>query len=281
MLLHDKKSGILIILILTMFSVVCIFYVSRINKEKAFEQNQNIDIREDESDELQNKPTKIPKIDSKAKEDLPEKDTGKEMDNPENLIQEKNVLLEVPFTSQAPFANWSDPRKQDGCEEASVIMAMAWAKGGELTSKKIDDEINLISKYEEEIYGNFHDTSAADTVERIIKGYYNYQNAKAVENITIADIKNELFKGNLVIVPANGKKLGNPNYTPPGPETHNLVIIGYDISSKEFITNDPGTRKGKGYRYKEKVLENAFFDYPTGNHEKVEEIKKSMIVIWK
>lgn len=280
MFLYDKKSGILIILILTIFSVACIFYVSRINREKAFEQNQSGDIKKDEP-ELWGEPTKTPKIDSKVKEDLPDKDAEKEIKKPENIIQERDVLLEVPFTSQAPLANWSDPRKQDGCEEASVIMAMAWIEGGELNPKGVDDKINLISEYEEKNYGNFHDTSSVDTLNRIIKGYYNYQNAKAVENITVNDIKKELFKGNLVIVPTNGKELGNPNYTPPGPETHNLVIIGYDISSKEFITNDPGTRKGKGYRYKEEVLENALFDYPTGSHEKTNEIKKSMIVVWK
>src|SRR3989344_3566435 len=32
------------------------------------------------------------------------------------------ILLEVPFTSQAPRANWAEPRFQDGCEEAAGIM---------------------------------------------------------------------------------------------------------------------------------------------------------------
>ncbi|MCK4891623.1 MAG: hypothetical protein KAS78_03060, partial [Candidatus Pacebacteria bacterium] len=81
------------------------------------------------------------------------------------------------------------------------------------------------------------------------------------------------------IVPTNGQKLGNPYYTPPGPVTHNLVIIGYDITEKEFITNDPGTRHGEKYRYSEDILENALFDYPTGFHERVEEIKIAMIVV--
>ena len=34
------------------------------------------------------------------------------------------VLLNVPFTSQAPFGEWSDPRHQDGCEEAAALMAV-------------------------------------------------------------------------------------------------------------------------------------------------------------
>ena len=197
----------------------------------------------------------------------------------EEIIEEKNVLFNVPFTSQAPFGDWSDPRKQDGCEEAAVIMAMAWIEGEELTPDIANEKINAISAYEKKEYGNFYDTNAEDTVERIFKGYFKYENVLAVSDINKEDIKKELFKGNLVIVPTNGRLLENSNYTPPGPTTHNLVIIGYDIDSREFITNDPGTRNGEKYRYGEDVLENALLDYPTGDHEEVEEMKTAMIIV--
>ncbi|MCK4799462.1 YdcF family protein, partial [Candidatus Parcubacteria bacterium] len=197
----------------------------------------------------------------------------------EEIIEEKNVLFNVPFTSQAPFGDWSDPRKQDGCEEAAVIMAMAWIEGEELTPDIANEKINAISAYEKKEYGNFYDTNVEDTVERIFKGYFEYKNVLAVSDINKEDIKKELFKGNLVIVPTNGRLLENSNYTPPGPTTHNLVIIGYDIDSREFITNDPGTRRGEKYRYNENVLEGALLDYPTGNHEKVEEINTAMIIV--
>ena len=197
----------------------------------------------------------------------------------EEIIEEKNVLFNVPFTSQAPFGDWSDPRKQDGCEEAAVIMAMAWIEGEELTPDIANEKINAISSYEKKEYGNFYDTNVEDTVERIFKGYFEYKNVLAVSDINKEDIKKELFKGNLVIVPTNGRLLENSNYTPPGPTTHNLVIIGYDIDSREFITNDPGTRRGEKYRYNENVLEGALLDYPTGNHEKVEEINTAMIIV--
>ena len=199
----------------------------------------------------------------------------------EEIIEEKNVLLNVPFASQAPFGNWDDPRKQDGCEEAAVIMAMAWVNGEELGLEYIDSEINLISAYEEETIGNYHDASAFDVSEIIFKGYYKYDDIEVKYDIDKEDIKKELFKGNLVIVPANGQKLGNPNYTPPGPTTHSLVVIGYDIDLKEFITNDPGTRRGEKYRYNEDVLENALLDYPTGDHEEIKEEKTAMIIIKK
>jgi len=197
----------------------------------------------------------------------------------EEIIKEKNVLLDVPFISQAPFGNWSDPRKQDGCEEAAAIMAMAWVNNEKLTPQIADEKINEISAYEEKMYGNFHDTNAQDTAERIFKGFFGYNSIEVKYDITKESIKQELFMGNLVIVPTNGILLNNPNYTPPGPTTHNLVVIGYDISTNEFITNDPGTRRGEKYCYNEDVLEGASLDYPTGNHEKIEEIKTAMIVV--
>jgi hypothetical protein len=42
------------------------------------------------------------------------------------------------------------------------------------------------------------------------------------------------------------------------------VIRGYDETEGEFITNDPGTRMGNGYRYKYEKLIAAVHDW---NHE--------------
>jgi hypothetical protein len=43
-----------------------------------------------------------------------------------------------------------------------------------------------------------------------------------------------------------------------------LLVIGYDPLTRKFITNDPGTRKGAGYRYDESVLFDAIWEYPSG-----------------
>ena len=191
------------------------------------------------------------------------------------------ILLDVPFTSQAPFGEWKDERQQDGCEETSALMAVAWASGEKLSRDGAKKEILAIAEYEKNKYGSFVDTDAKDTVDRIIFGYFNYEKARAIDNITIDNIKTELYKGSLVLVPCNGRRLGNPNYTPPGPERHMLVIRGYDPIKKEFITNDAGTRKGKAYRYKEDILYKAIVDYPTGNHVPIKVEIKAMIVVWK
>jgi len=216
----------------------------------------------------------------KAEIDEIHKDEVKKSPQIENdLLDGESVLLDVPFTSQAPLGHWSDSRQENGCEEASALMAMAFVRSAKLFPISAEKEIIAIADYETEIYGDFHDTSAEDTVKRIFKGYYKYNNAEARSGISIEDIKKELFDGNLVIVPVNGQKIKNPFYTPPGPLEHMLVVIGYDGATKEFITNDPGTRRGEKYRYSEDVLGAALMDYPTGIHQIITEVKTAMIVV--
>ena len=192
---------------------------------------------------------------------------------------EKFILYEVPFTSQAPLGDWKDPRQQSGCEEAAALMAMRWLSGQHLSPENALGEIISIADFELKIYGEFRDTSAEDTVERIFKGYFKYDFIEVKKDIGTADIKRELYRGNLVIVPVNGQKLGNPFFTPPGPIQHMVVAKGYDPRTKEFITNDPGTKHGENIRYKEEILEKALQDYPTGYHKKISKVGKAMIVV--
>lgn len=189
-------------------------------------------------------------------------------------------VLDIPFTSQAPTAEWGDDRFQNGCEEASALMAMSWVQGTRSLSKKqAKKEILAMAKYQEKTYGSFMDTSAHDTADRLFKKYYGYTGVRIAYNITTKNIHAELKKGNLVIVPVNGRKLKNPFFKRPGPLTHMIVILGYDAKKKEFITHDPGTRHGKLYRYKKSVLKSALRDYPTGNHVSIKKIIKAMIVV--
>ncbi len=200
--------------------------------------------------------------------------------NKPDVVKASSVLLNVPFTSQAPNGNWDDPRQQDGCEEASILMAWLWISGKTMTPDEAEKEIIAISEFEEVNYGNYHDTNAADTM-KVMKAYYNYDKLSVKINPTVEDIKNELRQGRLVLVPANGQKLGNPNFKQPGPLTHMLVIRGFDDAKNEFTTNDPGTRKGEGYIYDYNTVYEAMVDYPTGMHLSQEGRPKSMIVISK
>jgi len=198
-----------------------------------------------------------------------------------NLSNIQLIKLDVPFIAQAPFGEWSDLRQQNACEEAAAIIAVYWAKGQNLSLQEAKNKILAISDWEQKNYGIYQDTSARDTVDRIFKEYLGYQKVKVVNNITTQNIIDELVKGNLVIVPANGQALKNKFFRFPGPLEHMLVIIGYDYRSKEFITNDPGTRHGKDYRYNQEVLFNAIRDYPTGYHRPIVGVQKTMIVVQK
>ena len=100
-------------------------------------------------------------------------------------------------------------------------------------------------------------------------------------DVSIAGMIAELEAGNIIIAPTNGRKLNNPNFSNLGPERHMVLIRGYDYNKKEFITNDPGTKRGEAYRYPEKNLFNAIRDYPTGNHVPIKISKKTMIIIYK
>jgi len=193
----------------------------------------------------------------------------------------KIIKLIVPFTAQAPFGEWSDPRQQNGCEEASALIAVSWARGKTFTLQEAKDTILAISDWELEKYGSYQDASAADTVKRIFNEYFDFHQAEVVNNITLQDIINELQNGNLVVIPANGQAIHNRFFQVPGPDEHMTVIIGYDYQTKEFITNDPGTRQGKNYRYDQEVLFNAIRDYPTGNHLPIKGVSKVMIVVKK
>jgi hypothetical protein len=197
----------------------------------------------------------------------------------EVIVPEK-VLIDVPFTSQAPFGEWSDPKQDYGCEEASSLMVWHWLQQTPLTPTLAKQEIISMSDWQLTAYGDHHDTSSLDSVKFFTK-YFDYSNVVHHYDITIDDIKTELAKGNPVIAPVNGELLENPYYTPPGPLQHMIVIKGYDDETQEFIANDPGTKRGESIRYSYENLGVSLQDYTSGWNEPIEETRTAMIVIEK
>lgn len=183
-------------------------------------------------------------------------------------LDSQSINYLVPFVSQAPLAQWDDPRQQDACEEAVVLMSMAWVRAEpSLSKEEWRDRILELADFQAEKYGEHRDTSLEDIIQRLFLDYFSYEKVRLEPVIKAEDIILELEKGNIVLIPANGQLLKNPNFTSPGPERHMVLIKGYDYSTKEFITNDPGTRNGANYRYDRDLLFEAIKPYKTGYHE--------------
>ncbi|MDP3727772.1 MAG: C39 family peptidase [bacterium] len=190
-----------------------------------------------------------------------------------------HVFLDVPFTPQAPFDNWSDPYRE-ACEEASVVMAMAWVRGDEPADGVIPPDqaraqiLELIG-FETYHFGYHNDTALRETAKLLTRHYRHP--AAVFYDITPGNIRSALAAGNIMIVPVAGALLENPYFASP-PPYHMLVIHGYDDLTQEFITNDPGTRSGANYRYPYATLWNAIHDW-TGSDATIANGRKGMIVV--
>lgn len=189
----------------------------------------------------------------------PEAEPAETAKEPQPTIKSE-VLLNIPFTSQAPYADW-DTLHNEACEEASVIMVNEFLNGNTdetIPAAEAEKQIQEMVAWEIETIGSHKDLTAQETVNYLVKRYLERPNAK-VYDFSIDNIKQKLSAGIPVIVPAAGRLLGNPNYKQPGPIYHMLVIKGYD--DKHFITNDAGTRRGRSYEYTFDRVEYAAHDW--------------------
>ncbi|NOS66810.1 MAG: hypothetical protein HOO67_00350 [Candidatus Peribacteraceae bacterium] len=145
--------------------------------------------------------------------------------------------LAVPFTSQAPFADWGDPY-QEACEEAAMLMVMHYLNGTALTPAIADKEILDLVEWET-ANGYSHDVTAAQMVEIAEKKFG--LNARMRTDVTVETIKEELAAGNPVVIPAAGRDLGNPYFSGEGPWYHALTIIGFEEgwTGDKFIVTIP------------------------------------------
>lgn len=187
-----------------------------------------------------------------------------------------SVDLDVPFTSQAPFADWS-PTFNEACEEAALLMAEYFLRGESFTPERATEEIVSLVSWEES-HGLPHDITSKQ-VARVARDVFGRKAVVYTGNdVTAPNIRLLLAAGYPVIIPAAGQMLGNPYFRGAGPPYHMLVIRGYKRGS--FITNDPGTRRGEEYRYDEEVIMDAIHDW-TGSKDTIRRGQKAMIVIGK
>jgi len=181
--------------------------------------------------------------------------------------------LDIPFSSQAPYGIWDEIHKE-ACEETSSLMAARFVKNAGINSPgDADSELLKLVDWQQNFFGFWKDTDAEQTATMIRK-FYGLKDVEVKYNISLDDIKKEIAQGNPVIIPAAGRLLGNPYYTPPGPYYHMLVVRGY--TKDKIITNDPGTKHGENYAYKNDIFYNAIHDWNSGD---VANGKKVMIIV--
>lgn len=187
-----------------------------------------------------------------------------------------HASITVPFTPQAPFADWSDTYNE-ACEEASLIMIEYFYRGKALDANLANAEI--IALIDWETNNNYAVDVKAEDLATIARAHFE-RLAKVYtgENVSVENIQKLIAAGYPVIIPAAGRMLGNPHYSGDGPPYHMLIISGYD--DQGFITQDPGTKAGQNYRYTYDTLMNAIHDW-TGNQNSIRSGQKAMLIIGK
>lgn len=237
---HNRLPKIIVlVLIVSLLLVVGYYGCNRLQRQKSLTNNSVTDVPVIE------KPTSTPEPNP----------------TPTPPTIPASGMLTVPFTTQAPFANW-DATHEEACEEASLIMLYHYQKGTSIDSPSSADKeiLDLISW---ETNNDYSVDVTVGQISEIAKKYFDLNSGRIVTDLSVESIKKEISAGHPIIVPAAGKILPNPNFRNGGPNYHMLVIVGYDET--DFITNDPGTRNGKNFRYKYDDLINAIHDWDPGN----------------
>ncbi|MEK7514805.1 MAG: C39 family peptidase [Patescibacteria group bacterium] len=169
----------------------------------------------------------------------------------------ETLLLDVPFTNQAPTGMWD---RNEDCEEASIAMAQAYLSGDTenlLPSAGATSYISRLRAWKQANIGYNADTGAYAT-SRMAEGAFGIT-VKQIHNYTETDLKRALAKNHVVLLPIDARMLGAQSYTNSGPTYHMVVVRGY--TATHFIVNDPGTTGGNGVEYSFDTLFAAAADW--------------------
>ncbi|MFO7807015.1 MAG: C39 family peptidase [Candidatus Moraniibacteriota bacterium] len=267
---------ILFILFLTLFFLLISFLFFEETSE-----HQKISQTPSTEEETAAPREKSEKVNDNNKDNQEEDREDKKKENEDNQKSLPSYHLnEVPFFPQSPFAKW-DPLHEEACEEAAIIMSHLYLSDKEeISLEEADKEIREIIAYEEEELGFGEDINAEQMI-KLTEEFYGHKltTLKDYENETI---KRHLARGNIFIAPAAGRVLENPNFQAPGPLYHALIITGYDDEAKQFITNDPGTRRGENFKYSYQNLLESIHDFPeNGKKENILQGEKVLILVKK
>lgn len=184
---------------------------------------------------------------------------------------DQRVDLGVAFTSQAPEKDWREPW-QNACEETSVLMVDYFYNDiRRVDVETAKEDILHIFNVKEYLFEESLDESASLIVELINEMSLKWQ-ARLVKNPSIDNVITEISQGRPVIMPLYARELNNTYYIGNGPDYHMLVIVGYDLDSREFIVNDPGTQFGEGLKFDFDVMMDALHDLNVEEYDQGEKV---------
>ena len=170
-----------------------------------------------------------------------------------------HMLLQVPFTTQAPLNNWA--QHQESCEAANLTMLyFYWTNHQDVV---IDPHAadNLINQIDQSKPApDLNDTMLGELAQK--RFGYTYRLLPNDPKV----IAEQLSAGRPLLAEVRTHGLGNAHY--PGYSTHFeqtgwsvphfVTIIGYDSSG--VWLNDPGISAGRGYHISYAQLSHAIDD---------------------
>lgn len=173
--------------------------------------------------------------------------------------------IEVPFTSQAPAGDWSEPW-QNACEETSIYMVSSFYAGDEIKQAAATKRLREIFAVKVEDFKISKDESLQTIADLIVTLSLPWK-TRIVYDPTVDDLKTELTLNNPIIVPVFAPALSSIYPIASSADYHVIVLTGYDDSDSVFIINDPGTSDGKGVRIPYETFMSAIHDLNTADYQ--------------
>ena len=176
----------------------------------------------------------------------------------------EHLLLQVPYTTQAPIGNWA--QRQHTCEEANLAMLSAYWQHDPsvvIDTQRADATISALVSWQVQQWGSKDDLTPTRLGE-LAKQYYGYGYMLVPNDPQV--VREQIAAGHPLIAGVRTHGLGNANY--PGYSnhfeeqgwsvSHYVLVIGYDTDG--VWLNDPGITKGRGYHITWAQLAHAIDD---------------------
>ena len=167
-------------------------------------------------------------------------------------------MIDVPFSTQAPLGDWSEPWL-NACEETSIFMVSSFYTDDEIKRDEAVKKIQEILRVKNQNFKVSADESL-QTISDLIDKLDLPWHATIVYDPSVETLKAELAKDRPIIVPVFAPALSGSGYQGDGPDYHVLVLTGYDDTKGEFTVNDPGTQNGDGLHFAYDVFMKAIHD---------------------